>query len=430
MLKGMLSRFHRHESAPEIPQEVSFHQSQIVLRRSVVDAAKSNPEGLVSAVSDFVNCLVEDGHFRQDELPFEAILARQCYDYHVQVLRGGHSWFVRRAMRHLPETLGEIDQGLRALNAQAHREIFGQMQTWIAMNPKNVTTLTGFINGIAPELQKLDSPFRVLSDLDSLVVRIADWITTLPSLAVVEDEAHPAAMRAILASHPDFEKRRTTRGIARTDMFLSDETHLGLGMVAASLEPPEPTVHMGGSWHLTIGPERVEPCYWMRTSAGHRFGAALEEGYTLFEAVPDPAMDRGEPISPEELEKIENDDIDAIQFHKPHAVGRRLAVIAPEMADIAKRACRELLASYAIDLLFRRLPRRVDVTCVSVHRIRRDPDGKPEAVIMIVADKGQMGATVIVNYRGARLVSEPTHETILSVTRAEIWAHRLKLTKS
>ena len=211
--------------------------------------------------------------------------------------------------------------------------------------------------------------------------------------------------------------------VLEIEHFLTNPAHVGFGMAAAAMRQPEPIIRIGGVRHLRAGPDKVVPARWMRTVAGERFGALVDSGFALYEAVPDqvPAGHEDRPLA--QLRHLRHDRIDEILFHRPHSLGRRLAVVSPSRVQLAAHVCGHLRAAVAIDLLLSRLPKPATVTCASVHSVGKAKNGGLEAVIMLVTDNATRAFSVAINSGGAMLMAEPSHDRLFGINRSEIQAY-------
>ncbi|WP_068117013.1 DMP19 family protein [Tropicimonas marinistellae] len=392
----------------------------IVVPKSALDTAESDPFRIVGAVVDYVNHLVSSGHYTRDEIPPEAIQAYHCDYYYAQVTNGGHAQFVGNSLRNLEFVLSDIDEGLRTAGADDYLAIFAKMGEWILANPKDARKQTGFEGGIAPELEALDAPFYALDDNPGMTEYLARWISGLPNLKIVEDDALPTVMREITARHSDRDPEAIARDIARISMQLTDPTHLGFGLVGASKSPPEPLVQLGGASQMRISEHREDQVFVLRTVAGPRFGVQSARGFELFERIEGDNSHLPRLSSPQDLADVSLDEV--LSFHPP-TVGPRLAYVPRKMAEVAALVCERFRAAAAIDLMLRSLPRTPEIDYVSVRSVGKGSDGKIGTTILVVADKARTAFCAVIEAGDAKLLAEPSHDVLVTATRAEIEEH-------
>ncbi|WP_139188481.1 DMP19 family protein [Aliiruegeria lutimaris] len=375
---------------------------------------------MVADISSHVSVLSEKARYRREDFPAEALQLYHADLYRREVNRWGHAGFIGRSQQNLADALSDAGKALRASGADLHRDLFEKMQTWIALNPEDAADLTGEDEDEAPELSRLDQQFQALEAEGLLVSALAEWIVTQPWLEVVEDSEFGRAQRRAVTT----ARRRRESGAAETiadiDRFLSNPANVGFGMAAASRKVPEPVIHIGCVQHLTTGPDKIAPARWMRTVAGERFGVLIEEGFALFEAVPELPEATAPGPSLAELRRLRFDRIDEILFHHPHKLGKRLSVIPTSRAKLAIQVCHHLHAACAIHLLLDRLPEPATLTSASVHSIGKATDGGLKAVVMIVADDATRAFSAMIDNSGATLLSEPDHRTLGTISRNEI----------
>ncbi|RYH09757.1 hypothetical protein [Tropicimonas sp. IMCC6043] len=426
MLQNLFSRFRGPEpAAPTLPvaPRDTCRIPRILVRRRALLTLDSDPKTLVSDIVEFVHHLTETARCRRSDVPEEALQLFHADLYRQQVLGCGHVGFVGNAQHTLPVILADAAAALRACGAEAHHRLFGKMETWIARNPSIASTLIGDETDAAPDLAALDAPFETLEAWTPLSAKLAKWISGTGLLEAVEDADWPKALHRIAPPQERARDEIAAESIAALDHLLSNPAHVGFGMAAASMAPPEPLIRIGTLRHLTSGPDTVSPARWMRTVTAERFGVLLAEGFALYEAIPESAPAEDAP-SLADLRLLRHDRIDEILFHRPHCLGQRLTVVPAAQVKLAVDVCRHLQAATAIHLLLDRLNDPTRVTCVSVHSIGKGRTGGLEAIVMIVADDATRAFSAIVTSDGATLVSEPTHQRLAVVDRSEIEAHR------
>ncbi|NDR59468.1 DMP19 family protein [Aliiruegeria sabulilitoris] len=392
----------------------------VIVRSCSIRSIATDPGALVADISSHVSVLTEKARYRREDFPAEALQLYHADLYRREVNTWGHAGFIGRSQQSLADALSDSGKALRACGADRYRDLFEKMQTWIALNPEDAADLTGEDEDEAPELTRLDHQFQALEAEGLLVSALAEWIITQPWLEVVDDSDFGRAQRRAITK----ARRRRGSGIAETiaeiDHFLSNPANVGFGMAAASRQTPEPVIHIGCVQHLTTGPDKIAPARWMRTVAGERFGVLIEEGFALFEAVPERPQAAAPGPSLAELRRLRYDRIDEILFHYPHKLGKRLAVTPTSRAKLAIQVCHHLHAACAIHLLLDSLAEPATLTSASVHSIGKADDGGLKAVVMIVADDATRAFSAMLDNTGATLLSEPDHRILGQIDHTQI----------
>lgn len=421
MFHKLFARLRPASSGRRSRAEESAHRLEtIVVPRSAIETLEEEPHRLVAAVVDYVNHLVSSGIYTRHEIPQEAIQAYHSDYYYAQVMNGGHSQFIGNSLANLDFILADVSQGLRAARADDYRKIFDDMRRWISRHPRKAKKLTGFEDGTAPEMEALDTRFYQLEDDPGLTVFLANWIASLPALKVVEDEELSQVMQEITQLNDERSLQAISRDIARISLQLSDPTHLGFGLAGASRMPPEPMVQLGGASSMMISEGREDYAFLVRTIRDSRFGVQSAKGFELFERIEGGAAapaTRRNGAEPEEIL------VDGVLDFKAPRVGKRIAYVPRKLADIAALVSERYHAAAAVDLLMRRLPRTPDVDYVSVRSVGKGDTGKLGMTLLIVTDKASRAFSAAVEADGARLLSEPDHDVLVTATRDEIEAH-------
>ncbi|MFD0979697.1 DMP19 family protein [Tropicimonas aquimaris] len=395
--------------------------------RSAVAALEDEPHRLVAAVVDYVNHLVSGGAYSRNDIPQEAIQLYHCDYYFAQVMDGGHSQFIGNSLANLDFILSDVSKGLRAAGAGEYRKIFDEMRRWVSRHPRKAQKLTGFEGGIAPEMEALDARFFELDAKSDLTTYLGEWIAALPALEVADDDAMTEIMAELTAPMDAADDLAVTRVIARISLQLSDPTHLGFGLAAASRMPPEAMVQLGGASSMKISEGREDYAFLVRTIVDTRFGVQSAKGFELFERVEGGSADaaaRRKAIEGNEL-SLEG----VLDFMAPE-VGKRIAYVPRKLVDIAALVAERYRAAAAIDLMLRRLPRTPEVDYVSVRSVGKGDTGKLGMTLLIVTDKASRAFCAAVEADGARLLSEPDHDVLVTATRAEISAHAEKFAQA
>ncbi|MDV7145301.1 hypothetical protein R3X27_21670 [Tropicimonas sp. TH_r6] len=387
-------------------------QVRVPVRRSVLQRLEKDPGALVAEIYSATLELTGGAIPGADDVPLAVRQLFQAEHYRRQVISAGHSGFIAAAEQDLSLSLADIGQALQSSGADAHLALFDQMQTWVALNPEDAEDLTED----EPALVALDAPFRALELSKGLSTALGRWTALQPVLKPVAEADWSPSLRALAHSTPTQAVRHKSASLAAIARALSDPARLGFGMAAASQSRPDPVVHHGPCVQLEVGPggdaSRGRP---LQTISGLRIGLREAQGFSLYEAVPNSGDCPG-------LSGLRTDRLDDFLLHHPHSTGRRLAHVSMERVKTASRICKALRAPAAIHALLEALPQPASATCISVHAIAEASEGGPGLVAMIVADQASRAFAARITEKGAVLLSEPSHESLVTLSRDQIEA--------
>lgn len=189
--------------------------STVIVPRSALARATSGetPYDLVQAVVNFVNAMTGDGLYNRFEISQQAMQAYHGDFYLAQVNNGGHSQFIHNCFANLSFVVNDVRGALTGMNAVATVPIFERMAAWVAQNPNEAKTQTGFEGGRAPELDELDTLFYGADKETPLIVLSARWIAAWPELRAVDDGDYQEAIRRAIMLNPAREARLLSRSV-------------------------------------------------------------------------------------------------------------------------------------------------------------------------------------------------------------------------
>ena len=393
------------------PPKYQQHLDLIVVPQSAMDAYPEDPNPLVEATVSFVNFLHQQAQFNRFEIPAEATQIYHTDYYLAQVTNGGHAQFVGNAAANLAYTMADVTDALRAMDATEHLKLVKTTAAWVAKNPDEADAQTGLDGGISPELAALDKPFYALEKTEGLRSLMADWIAELEIVQVVEDQLMPRVLEGIKTLNPNRRSRQSKSHIARLVNQLSNPLFLGLGMAGAAAKEIEPVVYVGNGSHREVDGTN-QMTWFVQTTSAKRFGIATKAGVELRDYV-----DQNGQTMPDSLQDT---GLEHITSFKPVSVGQVTSSVARTEIDAVKSVCEKLNAPIAIEMLLSRLPKETTADFVSVRSTGRDEDGNFGASFYVVANRGTVALSAIVEHGGARLLSEPEHTELVQVSDAEI----------
>jgi hypothetical protein len=186
----------------------SSNEAIVVLEASV---AHRDPHEIVASNVWFVNALRKE-HLTFEEIPFDALRSYYVDYYLAQMINGGFSWFVYHS-RWSPLVVEFIGEGMRAMGARRHLEIFERGAKLVdAFDPDRLQAFFASdyfgANLARVKLNTLDKEFFAAKKAENLVALNAAWLLKLPNLrplATVEEMQHEARRRG--QALPDRERR-------------------------------------------------------------------------------------------------------------------------------------------------------------------------------------------------------------------------------
>ena len=135
---GIFSRKKRLQHAATVSADrseqavASPHVSSVIVPFSAVErAAKENyAADLVTAVMDFVNAMLDQGLYKDHEIPVSARQFFHTYLYGMEVANGGHSQFIRNYRGGLDKITSDARLALAGMRAANHLAVLEQMVAW------------------------------------------------------------------------------------------------------------------------------------------------------------------------------------------------------------------------------------------------------------------------------------------------------------
>ena len=242
--------------------------SEILLPRSACE--NGDPGAIVSANIRFLNALMDQGTFRPEELPINAMRSYHIDYYMTQVNNGGHGQFVANS-RWGEQTIRNISAGLRAMGAGPYTDIFDDLRRLIEGNPGRASRIAagGGLGELDPAIKTLDDRFLTLSRTNPLSAINARWLHSLPELRIVPDTDYPKRLDALVESNllrqqRSSECRRGSLDLALLDPFTVAARllcvkaqclpMLNIGKGDPALTAPDGRQALG--WHITTGKGR------------------------------------------------------------------------------------------------------------------------------------------------------------------------------
>lgn len=413
----MFSLFRRgKQSAPA--GKSAGKMETVTLPRSAVDSA--DPYARVQAVVDFINALIEKGHYRTDELPAKAMQAYRADQYLAQVNNGGHSQFIHNTGA-TDEILTHAGDGLAAMGAAAQAGTLRDMADWVAKNPDAAADQTGFTGGRADYLDTLDTRFFAAEKQAPLTPLNSAWIAGWPELRVVDDAQYASAVDQVAAMNPHLEARKTAAGIRTCEAWLGEQLRLTLGIVGMADTPAEPLLAIGGGGHEQIDGEAVTQ--WnARYLGGKRFvtiGTTHATLYDMIEHDNGPAPDFNDPDAARKA-------VDSNYFanFRPPERGAERARIPLALAEETARFAAEVNAGAAVHLLLGRAKIATDQGFAISARGHQGEEASPEETQLVVAIfTGDAIYKAAILRSAAVLLSPDGRDQIAVVSRTEIDAH-------
>lgn len=387
--------------------------------QSAMDKLPSDPYPMVQSIVDFTNHLTQVGRFNRTEIPTAAMQAYHCDFFLAQVLNGGHAQFVGNSGALLGPILDDVVAGLQAMGAQDYLTSVQVMVDWIAANPEEASLQTGFTGGIAPELKALDAPFFEMNRAQPLQRHIADWIAAQPNLKVIDDMSLPTALSAMMQMNPEYETRDTALEILTLEQMFNDPLRMGLGMAGATAPTLEPIVAIAGGAQMQL--DGVAQTVWsVHSATSGRFGTVTDQAATLYERIEHDNGHLGLISGPYDLKNLNLDDI---KTYRTPEVGAVINTVPKDTILAAQKLCAQLDAAASISLLVRKLNGPCKIDYASVRSAGPDDLGRVGVSVCLITDGARRAMSAVIREDGAMLLSEPRHETLSVVTRAEIDAH-------
>ncbi|WP_299843463.1 DUF4375 domain-containing protein [uncultured Roseovarius sp.] len=405
----------RGSNSAEPPAEsIDLSDMPIIVAQSALEAFPEDPHPLVGAVIDYVNVLTSQGHFNRREIPVLAMAAYHADYYLAQVNNGGHSQFIHNSGANLPQTTADILYCLTEMDAEEYLLVFRIFNEWVQSHPDDVARQTGFDGGRAARLDELDDMFYAVESDGSLREMIAAWISTAPNLLALPDAQVANARARLCAANPYREMRDRILRIAGLDAQVTGQPMAAISMAAGVAQPLAAITRVGnGSYQEVEGEELM--CVTLFTTAGKRWAALTDEDVVIYDCVEhdNPEM----PSDPLEatMEQISN--------WKAPEIGEELGSVTLAQAGMAAEIAARTKAAAAIDLMLSQLlqPPRVDQ--VTIRSAGKGPDDEDGMTVLLVLNNAAMAMSAVIGENGASLLSEPDHQKMVQVTRAQIDVH-------
>ena len=397
------------------PSEPAGSVSSIVVSAEALKNVASEPGALVYSVVDFVNAMLQQGRYRVDELPAEAMQAYQCDYYLAQILNGGHSQYIHNS-RQYQGNYELTSAGLAAMGAAEYAGIFQEMQEWMLENPVEAKSQTGFTGGRAEALDSLDRRFYALNTTTPMLEVSGSWIASLKHLRAVSEADLPRVYAEMAALNPHLNARQMAARVGQIRHFLSDTMLLGFGYAANVGETARPVVAIGNGAYYDVQGQQKMAFVVNAVSRTNYFGVLDDEGAALYERIEHenpkaPAMDDSEGW------KKANADGFFSKF-KPPEVGAKVAHVTNAQIEAAAELCASFDAAAAVDLLLRSLNPDPGLTYASFDT-SVEHDAQTVVILTVLTDREVLNAYI--RSDGAMLFRG--REVLAKVGRAQIREH-------
>ncbi len=262
--------------------------ARILVPESALRASQPEQQRLFQAVSDFADAMHDIGLYEPAEIPANSVRAQAINRYMAEVMNGGHHQYIHNCLASTNESSEivwqSIADGLSAIGADAHLEIFLQMRGWVGANPLESQAQTGFEGGRAEDLDELDRRFHELEQSESLVSKCTAWLALLPELRDVPDDELAPLLQTIIDANPKRQRRLIGERIQRIECMLQDRFQLAMGMAATACQPINAVIAVGGGSSMEVDGNQ-ETAFHILTNEGKRFGVLNANGASLFEMI-------------------------------------------------------------------------------------------------------------------------------------------------
>jgi len=240
---------------------------RILVKLSVADS--DDPAQLVQQVIEYLTALLRQGAYKVAELSPDLRRCHHLHSYLSEVKAGGHARYVA-ACGWEPETLADLRDGLRLLNAEAYLAIIDEFTQIVDGTPGLAKTLSesGDAGSRDGAIRALDRRLLTLIAEGDLTAAWADWLRRLPQLEIVPDPQYAVKLEALCAANPEREGRRVTRQRESVGRGLTEPMRVAarlLGMRAGCL----PVTAYGDDDPVAVAPDGRQGTAWnIRTRAG------------------------------------------------------------------------------------------------------------------------------------------------------------------
>lgn len=169
-----------------------------------------DPYDVILSNIDFINGQLQ-AHLRHDELSPDALRSYYVDYYLAQVNNGGFSQFVYNS-RFEPDTIRCIREGLQAMRAVRHLELFNESAGIIErIGPDGLEKFFASEyfgdNTERDALNQFDNRFFALSKNEDLIVLNSKWLKSLPNLVAMTKAEMQAEVERRSSSLPDLQQR-------------------------------------------------------------------------------------------------------------------------------------------------------------------------------------------------------------------------------
>ena len=202
------------------PMTPTLSSSDVVV--SDASLKSDDPYDVVGSNIAFLNAQLEQ-HLRHDELSRDGLRSYYVDYYLAQVNNGGFSQFVYNS-RWDRDTIRSIREGLRAMGATRHLELFNESAAIIEQIGADGMErfLSSEYFGENKErdiLNAFDDKFFELSKSDDLIELNSKWLRSLPNLKVLTREEMKAEVERRAAALPD-RQARAAQALANEPRFM------------------------------------------------------------------------------------------------------------------------------------------------------------------------------------------------------------------
>lgn len=418
MLKALTriaSSFGARNAMPEQPvDDIDLTDLPVIVGETVYEAGQTDPQQLIMAVVDYVNTLVSNGRFNRREIPAMAMSVYHTDYYLKQINNGGHSQFIHNCGQKLPLTIADILYCLRDIEAEDYRKLLRLFNEWVQTNPDAVSMQTGFDGGRAPQLEKFDETLYGLESKGSLRDMMAEWISSSPNLLVLPDEQVGNACERLCDANPYRAVRGQILRVADLQVQLTGKMIAAIGLAAGVATPLAPITLVGDGAYRDVAGKQLM-CFSLFTTEGKRVAVLTDDEVIIHDGIRQDDANK----QPDPLDATTGQVSDALTPEIGEELSRASFADAEAAAEIATRTH----AAAAIDLLLSHLLQPPRVDHVTIRSAGMGGNGEEGMTLSLVLDDASLVMTAIVGESGASLLSEPDHNTMVEVTRAQIDAH-------
>jgi hypothetical protein len=393
-------------ASPPAPSEaeVTDLASQILVTQEAVRDADSEPAKLVMNVVDYVNAVAE--HITDwTTLP---VNARRAYhaDFFIDVVAGGNP---QQFMEHghlVPNMLTEAEEGLVAMDAHAHLEIFQDLSRFAKHHLDDEGQLSASANLKEGSLDALIGRLIEVERSTPLAALSARWLRSLPELDTRPEEEWRTLLRLKEQHHENADQRNALQRIVAIENMLLDPVILGIGMAAIAIDPNEHLIRVG-SGRAGDPDSDVRSSWLVRTTGGLRIGLVREAAVELYQRLDDPGgltQDAPDPPSAR--------------------IGPQLSQVAGRDIGVAQDYAEELDAAAAIDLVLHTLDPEANFVHLTVAECRRDRTHGMQLACTVIVGLEVLAIVVSEGEAFAKHLDDDDRAEV-RVTRKQIDAHAL-----